>query len=112
MWQHHSSDTGSQCTVEDKFKQFVQSQMRINTQISKIISRMTQRPQSSQFPPVVTPRELDQYELFERFYKRKPSEFSGCGDPMEANAWIIKMDRIFRMLSCTGRQRVQLVTYM
>ena len=65
---------------------------------------MNQQPQSSQFPPVVTPRELDQYELFERFYKRKPSEFSGCGDPMEADAWIIEMDRIFRMLPCTGGQ--------
>ena len=37
--------------------------------------------------------------------------FNGCGDPMEADAWIIEMDQIFRMLPCTGRQRVQLVTY-
>lgn len=55
---------------------------------------MTQQPQTSPFSPVVTPRELDQYELFERFRKRKPSEFSGCGDPMEADAWIIEMERI------------------
>ena len=86
MLQHHSSDRGSQCTIEDRFEQFVQSQMRINTHILEIISRVTQQPQSLQFPPVVTPRELDQYELFERFRKRKPSEFSGCGDLMEADA--------------------------
>ena len=104
MSQHHSSDRGSQCTIGDRFEQFVQSQTRINTQLSEILSRMTQQPQSSQFPPVITPHELDQYELFERFRKRKPSEFSGCGDPMEADAWIIEMDRIFRMLPCTGGQ--------
>ncbi|RWR79008.1 Oxoglutarate/iron-dependent dioxygenase [Cinnamomum micranthum f. kanehirae] len=112
MSQQHSSDRGSQGTIEDRFEQFVQSQTRINTQILEILSRMTQQPQTSPFPPVVTPRELDQYELFERFRKRKPSEFSGCGDPMEADAWIIEMERIFRMLLCTSGQRVQLVTYM
>ncbi|KAJ8617245.1 hypothetical protein MRB53_013431 [Persea americana] len=46
------------------------------------------------------------------FHKRKPPKFSRCGDPMEADTWIIEMDWIFRMLPYTGRQRVQLVTYM
>ena len=112
MTHQHCPNRDSQGTIEGRFEQFVQTQTRINTQILEILNRMSQQPQTSQFPPVVAPHEPDQYELFERFRKRKPSEFSGCGDPMEADAWIIEMERIFRMLPCTGRQRVQLVTYM
>ena len=36
----------------------------------------------------------------------------GTEDPLVANDWIIRKEKIFRVFKCSGHQRVQLAAYM
>ena len=49
---------------------------------------------------------------FEKFLKRGPPEFTGIEDPLVADDWIVRMEKIFKVFECSGRQRVQLAAYM
>lgn len=57
-------------------------------------------------------RERDPNEIFKKFLKRGPPEFFSMEDPLVANDWIVRMEKIFRVFECSGRQRVQLAAYM
>ena len=61
---------------------------------------------------VVPIREVDPNVIFEKFLKRGPPEFTDTEDPLVADDWIVRMEKIFRVLECTGPQRVQLAAYM
>lgn len=50
-------------------------------------------------------------KLIEQFLKLKPSNFSGIGDPDEAEQWIDGMEKIFRLLNCNGNDRITLAEY-
>ncbi|XXG82959.1 hypothetical protein AAC387_Pa10g0830 [Persea americana] len=71
-------------------------------------------PATSAYPEqaVVLIREVDPNAIFKKFLKRGPLEFTGTEDPLVANDWIVRMEKIFRVSECLGRQRVQLATYM
>ena len=57
-------------------------------------------------------RGADPNVIFERFLKRGPPEFTGAEDPLVADDWIVRMEKIFRVFECSGRQQVQLAAYM
>ena len=61
---------------------------------------------------VVPIREVDPNVIFEKFLKRGPPEFMGTEDPLVADDWIVRMEKIFRVFECTGSQRVQPAAYM
>ena len=55
---------------------------------------------------------MDPNAILEKFLKRGPPEFTGTEDPLVANDWIVRMEKIFRVIECSGRQRVKLAAYM
>ena len=55
---------------------------------------------------------MDTNVIFEKFLKRGPPEFTGTEDPLVDDDWIVRMEKIFRVFKCIGRQRVQLAAYM
>lgn len=56
--------------------------------------------------------EADPNVIFEKFLKRGPPEFTGADDPLVADDWIVRMEKIFRVFECTNQQKVQLAAYM
>ena len=50
--------------------------------------------------------------IFEKLLNRGPLEFTGTEDPLVADDWIVWMEKIFKVFECSGRQRVQLASYM
>ncbi|PKI67618.1 hypothetical protein CRG98_011998, partial [Punica granatum] len=49
---------------------------------------------------------------YERFRKYGPSNFSGSADSIEAENWIIGMERIFSIMEVSDTQRVALASFM
>lgn len=47
--------------------------------------------------------EADLNVIFEKFLKRGPPEFTGTEDPMVADDWIVRMEKIFRVFECSRR---------
>ena len=41
-----------------------------------------------------------------------PPSFSGTTNPLEAESWVFKMEKIFKFLGCTNSQKVNYATYM
>ena len=62
-----------------------------------VVKRVT-RPEQA----IVPIREVDPNVIFERFLKRGPPEFTGTEDPLVADDWIMRMEKIFRVFECTG----------
>lgn len=46
------------------------------------------------------------------FQKLKPPSFMGTSDPLEAEDWIIAMEKAFDAMDCTDHERVAFATYM
>ena len=55
---------------------------------------------------IINNKEHDPNLLFERFKKRAPKDFSGQEDPLFANDWLVNIEKIFDVFTCTGRQKV------
>ena len=54
----------------------------------------------------------DPNDLFERFRKRGPKEFTGQEDPLVADDWLEHTENILEVFRCKGRQQVQLTASM
>ncbi|KAK7279072.1 hypothetical protein RJT34_24116 [Clitoria ternatea] len=54
----------------------------------------------------------DDDQGFDRFLKRKPSEFEGGFNPESAYAWIQELERIFGGLQCIEAQKVDYAVYI
>ncbi len=48
----------------------------------------------------------------EIFLKQRPPSFAGGLNPLEAEGWIQKLEKIFEFLGCTDEQKVKFATYM
>nr|GFB75850.1 zinc finger, CCHC-type, retrotransposon Gag domain protein [Tanacetum cinerariifolium] len=46
-----------------------------------------------------------------RFQKQKPNSFSGEPTPIDAENWIVHLEKIFEVLECTENQQVRLAVY-
>ena len=46
------------------------------------------------------------------FQKLKPPVFHGTSNPLEAEDWIIAMEKAFQAMDCTDNERVAFATYM
>nr|XP_004515569.1 uncharacterized protein LOC101501792 [Cicer arietinum] len=53
-----------------------------------------------------------QYVRISEFRKNNPPPFRGSSDPVEAEEWLLKLEKIFRVMRCSDGQRVDLVVYM
>ena len=80
---------------------------QFQAQALEVVERVASSEQA-----VVPIREVDPNVVFEKFLKRGPPEFMGTEDPLVANDWIVRMQKIFKVFKCMGRQRVQLAAYM
>ena len=49
--------------------------------------------------------------LFAEFRKQNPPTFDGGPDPMAAENWLLKMEKLLRALECTDAQKVLYATY-
>ena len=54
---------------------------------------------------------VDIHQWLERFHKQKPRTFNSATTPVEAEDWISHLEKIFRVLGCSDRIRVELATY-
>ena len=46
------------------------------------------------------------------FKRLSPPAFEGTTEPMEAKKWIIEMEKVFRVLECSGVEKVAYAAYM
>lgn len=54
-------------------------------------------------PP--TPPPLDR-KIAESFLRQNPPTFTGAGSPAEAEEWVRAMERIFKFLLCSDREKM------
>ena len=87
---------------------------QVQRQLLEVLERRSEPVQAQ--PPgtqiVFNNRGTNPNDLFERFQKRGPKEFTGQEDPLAADDWLEHMENIFEVFRCTGRQQVQLTSSM
>ncbi|KAJ9541045.1 hypothetical protein OSB04_027551 [Centaurea solstitialis] len=54
---------------------------------------------------------VDIHQWLERFHKQKPRTFTSAITPVEVEDWISHLEKIFRVLGCSDRVRVELAAY-
>lgn len=74
---------------------------------NRVLGRIAQRVAN-----VHPPAKGGQGSTQEAFLKQMPPSFSGTIDPLEAERWVFKMEKIFKFLECIDPQKVNYVTYM
>ncbi|XP_028101904.1 uncharacterized protein LOC114301176 [Camellia sinensis] len=63
-------------------------------------------------PPVqVEPDNNDIINLTHKFMKMKPSTFLGGIEPLKVETWLLEMEKLFEVFSCSVTQKVLLATY-
>ncbi|KAL8124285.1 hypothetical protein AgCh_012076 [Apium graveolens] len=55
--------------------------------------------------------QLESFVWFERFVKQKPDSFSSTPTPIDAENWIVHLEKIFDALGCDEIQKVRLAVY-
>lgn len=59
----------------------------------------------------MSPHELDTNDLYEKFSNMGATKFVGV-DPPEADEWLVQMENVFKVLRCTGCQKISVACYM
>ena len=84
-----------------------EDQASFQTQMMAVLQRPVPAAQ------VIMPaRVTDPNDVFDKFKKRNPPEFFGNEDPLDADEWVVQVEKIFDVFGCTGQERVQLAAYM
>lgn len=81
--------------------------------LAALTEAMTQQRQQHLPPPPVQvePDNSDFISLTQKFLKMKPPTFLGGIDPLKAETWLLEMEKLFEVFSCTEVQKVLLATY-
>ncbi|XP_063942338.1 uncharacterized protein LOC135150117 [Daucus carota subsp. sativus] len=66
--------------------------------------------QQRQNPPGNVPNQEGQ-TMFDRFMKQRPNVFKEAKHPMDAEAWIDHMEKIFRVLNCSEEEKARFGIY-
>jgi len=80
--------------------------------IAEAIHRMVdamQPPVAAQPRMVIAPIGVP---TMEDFLRHKPAEFTGKASPDEADAWLHKCEKIFRVMNCEDEQKLLFATYL
>jgi len=80
--------------------------------IAEAIPRMVDAMQ----PPVATQPRMAiapvRVPTVEDFLRHKPAEFTGKACPDEADAWLRKYEKIFKVMNCADEQKLMFATYL
>ena len=52
------------------------------------------------------------YRALKQFQKMKPPVFKGEVDPLQAEAWLLQIEKILDVMNCTDEQRVSFSSFM
>ncbi|XP_074355926.1 uncharacterized protein LOC141695588 [Apium graveolens] len=61
--------------------------------------------------PTANGQDRDGQTMFDRFIKQRPNCFKEAKTPMDAEAWIDHMEKIFRVLECSEVEKARFATY-
>ncbi|XP_074374377.1 uncharacterized protein LOC141714777 [Apium graveolens] len=61
--------------------------------------------------PTANGQDRDGQTMFDHFMKQRPNCFKEAKTPMDAEAWIDHMEKIFRVLECSEVEKAQFATY-
>ena len=79
----------------------------ISNECNQVLEEITQRVANIHHPAGIS-----QGSTQEAFLKQMSHSFSGTTNPLEAESWVFKMEKIFKFLGCTNSQKVNYATYM
>ena len=105
-----NSNVNPSGTMEGRFDQLMQAfvtSQDLQTMMMEVMQRQVQPTQI-----IMPARATDPNDLFYKFKKRAPPEFYGNEDPLDADEWTVQIEKIFEVLRCRGKERVQLTAYM
>ena len=57
-------------------------------------------------------RVTDPNDMYDKFKKRNPLAFYGNDDPLDADEWVVQVEKIFQVFQCTNKEKVQLAAYL
>ena len=121
----HPGSSNAEDTIEGRFNKLMQA--FVTSQEAQTQNQSQQREDQATFQTqmmavlerpapiaqVIMPaRVTDPNDVFDKFKKRNPPEFYGNEDPLDADEWVVQVEKIFEVFRCTGRERVQLAAYM
>ncbi|XP_028120521.1 uncharacterized protein LOC114317913 [Camellia sinensis] len=72
------------------------------------------RQQSMPHSPPPIPNELDNNDIInltQKFIKIKPPKFLGGIEPLKAETWLLKIEKLYEVFPCSKIQKVLLATY-
>ncbi|XP_074373744.1 uncharacterized protein LOC141714102 [Apium graveolens] len=61
--------------------------------------------------PTANGQDRDGQTMFDHFMKQRPNCFKEAKTPMDAEAWINHMEKIFRVLECSEVEKARFATY-
>ena len=79
----------------------------ISNECNQVLEEIAQRVANIHHPAGIS-----QGSTQEAFLKQMPHSFNGTTNPLEAESWVFKMEKIFKFLGCTNSQKVNYATYM
>ncbi|XP_028052079.1 uncharacterized protein LOC114256624 [Camellia sinensis] len=81
--------------------------------LTEAIAQQQRQQLMPSMPPLVQ-IELDNNDiinLMQKFMKMKPPTFLGGIEPLKTETWLLKIEKLFEVFSCTETQKVLLMTY-
>ena len=85
---------------------------RMEQMLAASTESLWQQPMHHLPPPVQT--ELDNNDIInlnQKFMKMKPPTFLGGIEPLKAETWLLKMEKLYEVFPCSETQKVLLATY-
>ena len=100
----------NQARFQEQLAKKDEEMAQVQRQLLEVLQTRPQPPPRQPGGPniIINNREQDPNILFERFRKRGPKEFSGQEDPLAADDWLVNVEKIFDVFTCTGLQKVNL----
>jgi len=100
--------------VNDRMNRIEETMAGIGDTFQKFMEQQTPgKIPSSEGQNDEEPRdESDRLPLLRQFQNLGPPTFRGATNPSVAEAWVQKVEKMFEVLRCTNRQRVDLAVYM
>ena len=94
----------NQARFQEQLAKKDEEMAQVQRQLLEVLQTRPQPPLRQPGGPniIINNREQDPNILFERFRKRGPKEFSSQEDLLAADDWLVNVEKIFDVFTCTG----------
>lgn len=98
---------------EEQARRDVQRDLEQTQLQTQLLDLMQRQPQVGPQPQVaIALRQRGPNDLYDKFKKRGLLEFTSTMDHTHADEWMVRVEKIFKVFQCIGREQVRLAIFM